>query len=220
MKAQSRINIETAAVKICTAISRFSDVNWTMERIQRCLMINVVESKLAVKWLLAQQFVWKSNGEIFNLRLTQAGVDYLDGVNRSYLFAMGQSVRDFKNESLTGIRERRGDGGWTVSERSEITRAALPGKHKIIASKTPEDYFTDQERVRTGRKALSEKLGISEEKLTQFLSERRIKECKYCRNIGVFDKSGNGYLRERCRNCRKAKNARNRFKDNAKSKTK
>lgn len=136
-------------------------------------------------------------------KLTMDGVEYAQGIQQRAAID-SSSAEKFTYEALTGLYTRyckRGNG--LVSERSKIDRAVLPNGGAPRTNRTPEDELLDAESIRTGRERMAKMMGLDIGTLEKFMDEGRIKQCKHCCKIEVFDKKKGDTLQSACRKCRK-----------------
>jgi hypothetical protein len=189
------IQTEQDAVKICLAIHRYSGVSWSAVNLGQFLTIPLQRIRFAVEWLESKKYIWTPRN-VYSL--TEFGIEYVEGLaQRTDIGKPGDTFK-FKDEALTGMNAKGG--------RSSIDRAVLPTGKTPHTTRTPEDTMIEKDRTLKSKEALADRLGITVEKLQQFIFEGRLAHCKKCDSVGIFDVSFyNGAQRRQsyCRKCRK-----------------
>ena len=115
---------------------------------------------------------------------------------------MTKNPHAWKEEARSGLVLRRGRLGM-VSEQSGIDHAAIPDAAPHV-TRTPEDEVSDMEVSIAARKRLCADLEITPEVLAEYVEAGRIRPCKACGGIGIFDRDRGGW-RSTCRTCRKGR---------------
>lgn len=189
---------EKIAIKILMRIEQNKNVRWAENNILTFPEKRVFSASKVFEWLRHRKYLCNYNG----LVVTDLGLEYLEGLKNKKAIQSGDSGQ-FKEEALTGLVVRRNtQSGYMVSERSKIDRAVISQKISRPSHQTPEDAIIALEQERKAKRHLACTLNISDARMIQYTEEGRIKLCKKCGEIGVFDKDRK-YLKSSCRKCRK-----------------
>jgi hypothetical protein len=119
-------------------------------------------------------------------------------------------VKRFKDEALTGITTVvSSKSGFTVSRQSDIDSAALHGTKDHHQSRTPESIMAEIDRDIKARDKLCGMLRITLLEYDQLMAEGRIRPCKRCGEIGIFNFKGaagstSSRYQSSCRKCQKS----------------
>ena len=186
MTTQARIDAESQAGEI-------------LERLQVCPSIARSELEpVAVRWLLRRELVMIRGRWV---EITAAGREHYQGLCASS--AMDVSLRAWKDEALTGIREVQGKAG-PVTVHSSITSAVLSTCQATrTPGRTPEDVFGELEGGRVVREQLQRRLGLSDEEFVKAWDAGAIRVCKKCGRWGLFHRRGKTGWQHQCTGCRK-----------------
>jgi hypothetical protein len=197
MSEQSRIDVETDAIKLLATVIKNREVIWTAMIFADHLRWEVVRVNNAVTWLKKRELVTHALGSFVP---TSTGYElHEDAVmNPQYT----PSTRAWKDEALTGITA----GG----KRSEIENGAIPRpeSHEPKKDGTPDDILLakeDEKRTAILEKKAAQILGIPLREFRKLVKQKRIKQCRGWdgnEHLGRFHKNGKG-LRHLCVECSK-----------------
>jgi hypothetical protein len=136
--------------------------------------------------------------------LTDSGVEYVSGLSQNVDVVPPSTCRKFKDEALLGIVEYKNTHtGWMVTEQSQLTVAALPTAHTPVTLTTPEDMMVKRQRALIGKQKMAERIKCSVKELETYIEDERLRYCKACESIELFDRKGKGRWQPVCRKCRK-----------------
>lgn len=204
-RAQNQIVVEQDSVAVCLAIYRYGDIlglNWTVSRLLIFTQLPGARLLASLEWLGRKSYIVKSLGAYY---LTDSGREYVESLSQQVSIGKPSDLAEFKSEVLSGLTEYRSPkSGFTVTRQSLITRGALPGSSRPHVSTTPEDKIIKMDNNLKRRQAMAVMLKVTSETLEKYLAEGRIRICKKCRAVGVFDKKGANRFHSICRRCRKA----------------
>jgi len=193
----NKTKTEQAGVQIMLLLNQYKTVSWSIENINKHISGSIAD---AVEWLKDNRLV---NGRS-KLFLTELGFEYLDGLEHNVSMVTAASEFKFKNEALSGLTEMRSrKTGLMVSERSELTAAVLPEAHKPTTNTTPEDLILRKQRELEAKQKLAGRLKITTQELECHIASGRLRFCKGCESLQLFDSNGKGTWRSKCRKCRK-----------------
>lgn len=197
--AQRRIERERVATMIALLLFRYRSVSWSPTNIIRHVSADSGMINDALEWLKRKNYV---NG-VSVIFLTITGSEFVDGLKRNVSVASASSESKFKSEALSGMVEIRSKTGHMITEQSTMSTAVLPRAHAPVTKTTPEDLMVRQQKAMQSRAAVASRLGISETELINFIEENRVRYCKSCNKLGLFDKKGADRWHSVCRKCRK-----------------
>ena len=193
MGKQSKIEVEAHAGKLLRCMAKFG----------HCPCETITH---AARWLLDRHYAYRSYGKLYMTEsnplaktLTTSGRDYYDGLCRNP--ATTESAAAWKEEARSGMTTAPGKLG-TITKQSDIQNAVIPSPSPPGPRKTPESIMQDNERDAAARRKLLSDLGCSEAELVRYGDEGRIKVCKECNEVGIFDRD-RGSWKPMCRKCRK-----------------
>jgi hypothetical protein len=156
--------------------------------------------KNAIKDLIDNDLVYMDRCFVM---LTQAGLEYVEGIKERPQLDTCSSLMEFKQEALTGITEERGDAGFMVSRQYKMTRAVLTGGGKKTKSGRDADaHIIEADMSAKHKAALAEILGMSRREFETKMREGRIKKCAKCGEVADHHKDGK-YIKSHCIECRK-----------------
>ena len=191
MSKQDKIAIESDAGRLLRDMSILVP-QWTM----------LTHDSMAVWWLLKRGYVYKNGGdERGNITVCVTGKGREHYASLCANSAVTESAAAFRDEALSGLTTESGPCG-VRSRQSEIERAVLPSPSPPGPRKTPESIMQDNERDAAARRKLLADLGCSEAELVRYGDEGRIRVCKECGEVGIFDRD-RGSWKPMCRKCRK-----------------
>ena len=195
-KVQREKNISAVVL----LLKRFERTAWVKTTLSSHLGLDENELERVLEWLTGEELAYM---DACYIKLTQAGLDYAESLKDRPQLDTCASMLQFKQEALTGIKEEKGDAGFMVSRKSEITRAVLmTDSKKSKSGKNPERLIMEQDLIVKGRERLPSMLGLELEQCAQYMSEGRIKICARCGELAVHDRDGK-YIKSHCRKCRK-----------------
>jgi len=205
MTTQTQIAIEQGAASICMAIVRHSGIAWTMESIPGLVRMSGLKTAECINWLIKQNYIF-ARGTSF--ALTPMGEEYVAGLSeRADIVSPGDALK-YKDEALTGFVERwNAKVGRMCGNQSQMTAAVLQTGKSPHASRTPDDMFSDMDRMVQGKDRLRAILKVDSATLDKWLNEGRIHPCSRCgqpapmRKFGK-EKSGKTHWEKVCRECR------------------
>lgn len=200
--AQNKIDIEKAAAKIAMLIYQYDSETWEPVLVHRILRISRNLVSQGISYLARLDLIVD---DVFDLRLTDCGREYVQGLEKNSSLDTCASSAAFKEEALTGLKIGRSDGGFVVSQKSEISNAALPtGGTKKGAKSGYDEELELQDSIKKARRTLAKQLNIDPEKVTELLNSGQLKICSHCNRLEMHDRDGK-YFKTPCRKCRKKK---------------
>lgn len=197
--AERRRKREQTATKIALLLYRYSSISWCPANIRRHVTESQEQIDYSIAWLRRKEYV-QGISIVF---LTSKGIEFVDGLKRNVSMTTATSESRFKSEALLGIAEVKHPLGYMISEKSSLTSAVIPKVKAPSTNTTPEDIMSNSQHMIRARKAICDRLGISTEDFSHFIEDGRIKHCKACGQIGMFDRKGEGRWQPVCRKCRK-----------------
>ena len=192
-------NVEKNAIRVLGVIiahGKHGDgLIWAVSMIAEFISMDQMDVAAGIRWLRNRKYIFVHNAEY---GVTNEGKDWYRLIRKTSKDVHG-SLHKFKQEVLTGARERIGRGGKPVLVQTKMKSAALPKKLMREDSRT--DYEPEMMTTEEIVKGISDMTGMQVRDVTKFWQDGRIKLCKgyNCdEHIGVFDKNGK-YLRNLCR---------------------
>lgn len=190
---------EKLAISILTVVNRHTGIYWTAENIKFFAGGTISRVLEAMEWLISEQYIMGKHGCI----ITDLGFEYLAGLKEKRAIQYSDSGR-FKDEALTGLKVVRSPvTGKMISERSTIRSAALPRPPKQATTRTPEDLIMDKDRHYKAKIRLAKTLKLTTRQLDEYIESGRVRHCKACQSVQVFDSKGENRFHSVCRKCRK-----------------
>lgn len=197
--AQRRIKREQTATQVALLLYRYKTISWTPTNIRRHVRAEQESINDAVAWLQRKKYV-QGSSIIF---LTTNGIEFVEGLKRNVSVTSSNAESRFKTEALLGIAEVRHNNGYMVSEQSTLTAAVLPRGSAPHTCTTPEDIMIQNQRRTASKQALASRLGITEDELENYIEIGRVRYCKSCDSLCLFDTKGKDRWQPVCRKCRK-----------------
>lgn len=199
----NRTEKEQLATRILITVHQNQGIAWNVASISFTLPAydknDVAEGML---WLRDQGYVTRTtSGMIFT---TKEGVEYIEGLKENVFFEPGSSALKFNDEALTGVVEvKSAASGFMVSERSKMTTAAVPGPSKHCSKADPESMIIELDEIAKAKSRTAARLKITVDELEGMIVTGRVKLCKKCGVVGIFNKNGENKWRPGCRTCEK-----------------
>ena len=192
---EKQIIVEQSAVKALFLINNNKNVFWTAEN----LLTKIKKyGQAAIDWLMNEGYLHNSNGLI----ITDEGEKFLKSLGKKNIYYSDGGR--FKDEALCGLSEiRNKKSGFIVSQRTSINNAVVPRGKKQHESITPEQIALEHDRQIKAKKQLAKRLKITVDELTTFIEIGRVRYCKRCKSVEIFDRKTFNRWHHVCRKCRK-----------------
>lgn len=179
MKTNAQIKAEQDCNRILETLLQYNEgLIWTARTFAELLGWSTQRARNAIKRLMATEMLITHSGEHW---ITDIGRDHYDECVKSGEIVL--DVRSFKDEALTGIREKKSQrSGFKVSEESPLTNAALPGNPRVENS----DNWIER------KIAMAEEMGLDLQEFAEYWEKGLIAQCKgYGRpaHVGRFHKN-------------------------------
>ena len=188
-----KITLETDCVSIVANLIWWGNdekLIWTERIISRITSKPLERVQNALCWLRERSYITTHKGEYL---VTEDGRGFYDAAKRNPDGMVNiADLYKWKQEVLTGMVEQRSrKSKFTVTEKSEIDRAALPTTQpEIERGASPEDIMSDYESRRRQLNSIARSLKLTPEQLVAEWNEDRVRVCTTGgqHHFGVFDK--------------------------------
>lgn len=199
--AQRKIELERDCGRVAMALYSMGKNGMTLQEMTVSIAMKSPRIFSVVCELEDGELVYHDRASGYHLT-SKKGMEYAELLKNSKLDTLASGLK-FKEEALSGgVEKYNPKSKGLCFEKSKLKRAALPQKPEQRRHQTPEDKFFEAENNRLAKQHLARQLKIDVEKVEKYWNEGRLKECRECGNVEVFDKKLDR-LQHVCRKCMK-----------------
>ena len=196
---QKSIELIQDCVKVCNYFFHFN-IRWDIEVMKQQTGLSEDRIYYCLEQTNKQKYTWKVGSKH---GLTYEGREFVEGLEKSSEINTATSTAKHKEEALLGLVEKRSRAsGYLVSEKSKMTKAILPTYSEPRETKTPEDFFIEQDREKKGRERIAKSIGITVKQLEDAYEKGLVAICPGCEKIELFHSHGK-YRQDKCIKCKK-----------------